>query len=284
MSSPLGMIAGSGNLPVRVAQSVIKQGREVYVIRIKGFEERELENYPGEVVGIGQVARQIKLLKSANCQDIVFAGIIRRPNFHDIKLDLGGIKILPEVLKVAKHGDDALMSLMIKVFEGEGFRVIGAEQASEGLEMDGGLIAGPEPEQEHLSDLKKAYRVASIIGSQDIGQGCVVCRGLVLAIEAQEGTDSMLERCSTLPEEIRGTNEQRSGVLVKCPKPSQDRRIDLPTIGKTTVIKAEQAGLAGIGVEKDGGLIIDREETLKLAHEKSVFIFGIDRNEFAEKD
>lgn len=284
MPAPLGIIAGSGSLPVRVAQSASQQGRDVYVVRIKGFEESALDHYPGEVVGIGQVGRQIKLLKSANCEDIVFAGIIRRPDFHNIKLDLGGLKILPEVLKVAKHGDDALMSLMIRVFEAEGFRVIGAEQASTGLEMHGGLIAGPNPHQEDLADLKKAYRVASIIGEQDIGQGCVVCRGLVLAIEAQEGTDSMLDRCSLLPEEIRGTFQQRRGVLVKCPKPSQDRRIDLPTIGKTTVTKAEKAGLAGIGVEKDGGLIIDREETLRLAQEKGVFIYGIDRNEFVNED
>lgn len=284
MPSPLGIIAGSGNLPVRVAQSASHQGRDVYIIRIKGFEERELDDYPGEVVGIGQVAKQIKLLKSAKCKDIVFAGIIRRPDFHNIKLDLGGIKILPEVLKFAKSGDDALMSLMIRVFEAEGFRVIGAEQASSGLEMRGGLIAGPEPHKDDLTDLKKAYRIASIIGEQDIGQGCVVCRGLVLALEAQEGTDSMLDRCALLPEEIRGTPKQRRGVLVKCPKPSQDRRIDLPTIGKTTVIKAEIAGLSGIGVEKDGGLIIDRQETLKLAHEKGVFLYGIDRNEFTDQD
>lgn len=284
MQPPLGIIAGSGNLSVRVAQSARQQGRDVYVIRIKGFEESELDDFPGEVVGIGQVAKQIKLLKSAKCTEIVFAGIIRRPDFHNIKLDLGGIKILPEVLKVAKSGDDALMSLIIRVFESEGFRVVGAEQASTGLEMRGGLIAGPRPHADDLADLKKAYRVASIIGEQDIGQGCIVCRGLVLALEAQEGTDAMLDRCVLLPEEIRGTPTHRRGVLVKCPKPSQDRRIDLPTIGKTTVIKAEKAGLSGIGVEKNGGLIIDREETLKLAHEKGVFLYGIDRNEFADQD
>lgn len=284
MHSTLGIIAGLGNLPVQVAQSACLQGRGVYVIQIKGFEEPELKPFPGEIVGIGQVGRQIKLLKAAKCEEIVFAGIIRRPDFHNIKLDFGGIKILPEVLKVAKHGDDALLSLMIRVFESEGFRVIGAEQASIGLQMSAGLIAGPQPTQQDLDDLMKAYRVASLIGSQDIGQGCVVCNGLVLAIEAQEGTDSMLERCSSLAEEIRGTRNNRRGVLVKCPKPSQDRRIDLPTIGKTTVENADRAGLAGIGVERDGGLIIDREETLKFAEERGVFVFGIDPDEVSRQD
>ncbi|HRE43700.1 MAG TPA: LpxI family protein, partial [Terricaulis sp.] len=110
-----------------------------------------------------------------------------------------------------------------------------------------------------------AAKVAAATGALDIGQGVVVCEGLVLAVEAQEGTDLMLARVAALPERLRGTQQSRRGALVKRPKPIQERRIDLPTIGMRTLEGAARAGLAGIAVEAGGALVVRRAELIAAA-------------------
>lgn len=270
----LGIIAGLGELPVSIAKAKLNAGEDVHVFRLAGFDEPHLHSYPGEVIGIGQIGRLIKRLKAEACKDVVFAGIVKRPNFSDIKLDLRGARLLPRVLKAARDGDDALLRVIVSELEAEGFRVVAAEDAAAQLRSGSGLLAGPEPDDSMLADMKKAAHIASEIGRLDIGQGCIVCDGLILAVEAQEGTDGMLQRVATLDVAIRGAPEERRGILVKRPKPIQERRIDLPTIGPQTVDNAAKAGLAGIGVEADGALLLDRDEIFRLCKERGIFLYG----------
>lgn len=274
MSAPLGLIAGLGDLPVAIAENAVATGQGVHVLRLKGFEEPRLAGYPGSVVGLGEVGAVIARLKEAGCRDLVFAGNVRRPNFSDLKLDLKGAALLPKVISEARRGDDALLRVLVGEFERHGFNVIGSEQAHAALLAPAGLIAGPAPSQADMSDLEVAARVASASGALDIGQACVVCDGLVLAVEAQEGTDAMLRRCAALPADIRGSSGARRGVLVKRPKPVQERRIDLPTTGVSTVELAAAAGLAGIGVEAGGALMLNRAAMEKKALELGLFLYG----------
>ena len=274
MTAPLGLIAGLGELPVAIASHAVASGQGVYVLRLKGFEEPALAEYPGDVVGLGEIGHVIDKLKAAGCRDVVFAGIVKRPNFKDLKLDMRGAMLLPKVISEARKGDDALLRVLVGEFEKHGFNVIGSEEANRALLAPEGLIAGPAPTEANLSDIQHAARVAAAAGALDIGQGCVVCDGLVLAVEAQEGTDEMLKRCARLPEEIRGTPGARRGVLVKRPKPSQERRIDLPTTGVSTVELVAAAGLSGLAVEADGALLLRRAEMEDAAERLGVFIYG----------
>lgn len=270
----LAIIAGLGELPVSIAAARQAEGRPVHVFRLAGFVEQRTLGFPGETIGIGQIGRLIKRLKALDCDEVVFAGIVKRPNFSDVKLDLRGARLLPKVLKAARDGDDALLRVIIGELESEGFRVIAAEDAASDLRIASGLIYGPAPTAAQLDDLRKAAGVASSIGRLDIGQGCVVCNGLVLAVEAQEGTDRMLERVALLEPELRGTSANRIGVLVKRPKPIQERRIDLPTIGPVTVERAAEAGLAGIGLEADGALLLGRDRIGALCDKYGLFLYG----------
>lgn len=274
MPAPLGIIAGLGDLPVAIAENAMATGQGVHVLRLKGFEEPRLAAYPGSVVGLGEVGAVITRLKEAGCRDIVFAGNVRRPNFSDLKLDLRGAALLPKVISEARKGDDALLRVLVGEFEKSGFNVIGSEQAHAALLAPAGLIAGAAPTEDSIADMAAAARVAAASGALDIGQACVVCDGLVLAVEAQEGTDEMLRRCALLPEAIRGTASARRGVLVKRPKPVQERRIDLPTTGVSTVELAAAAGLAGIGVEAGGALMLNRPAMEARARELGLFLYG----------
>lgn len=274
MTGPLGLIAGLGDLPVALAENAAATGQGVYVIRLKGFEEPRLTPFPGSVAGIGEVGVVIERLKSAGCRDVVFAGNVSRPDFRSLKLDLKGVALLPKVLAEARRGDDALLRVLVSEFEKHGFNVIGSETAHRSLLAPSGLIAGDPPDASALKDIETGARVAAATGALDIGQGCVVCDGLVLAVEAQEGTDEMLRRCAGLPEALRGTLAQRRGVLVKRPKPYQERRIDLPTTGVSTVELAAAAGLAGIAVEAGGALMLDRAGMEAAARSHGIFLFG----------
>lgn len=272
MAGPLGLIAGLGELPVAVAKAAQASGRDVYVLRILGFEEPQLADYPGTSLGIGQIGEHFNLLRRAGCQEVVFAGIVRRPDFSQLKLDWRGTLLLPAVISAARQGDDALIRVLVRAFEQEGFRVIGSDTVVPDLLSSPGTLTARQPAQGDLDDIAIAARIAAEMGRLDIGQGCVVCDGLVLAVEAQEGTDLMLARVAALPQELRGQPDHRRGVLVKRPKPIQERRVDLPVIGVRTIENAAQAGLAGIAVEAGGALLIGRAEVLRRADALGLFV------------
>ena len=274
MHTPLGLIAGLGELPVAIAENAVSTGRGVYVLRLKGFEEPALEKYNGSVVGLGEVGTVMDRLKAAGCKEVVFAGNVSRPDFKNLKLDFKGLSLLPKVISEARKGDDALLRVLVGEFERNGFQVIGSDAAHASLLAPAGLIAGPSPSEAMMQDMRVAAKVAAATGTLDIGQGCVVCDGLVLAVEAQEGTDEMLRRCAALPAAIRGAENARRGVLAKRPKPVQERRIDLPTTGVSTVELAAAAGLAGIAVEAGGALMLNRPRMEQRAAELGIFIYG----------
>jgi DUF1009 family protein len=273
----LGLIAGGGALPLEVAQDCVAAGRPLFVIRLRGFADPELDEFPGADVGLAELGKCFKLLKREGCKTVCFTGQVHRPDFKALKPDLRGLAALPGAIAAARRGDDALLRFLLHEFEKEGFRVEGAHEVADGLVLDAGPLGRVRPTDEQQGDIDRALNVAREIGRLDIGQGAVVVRGLVLAVEAQEGTDAMLRRCAELPTTIRGTPEAPCGVLAKAPKPIQERRVDMPTIGLATVQRAAKAGLAGIAGEAGGLLVLDRKAVIEAADELGLFIVGVPR-------
>jgi UDP-2,3-diacylglucosamine hydrolase len=271
----LGIVAGGGGLPLELARACSDANRAVYIIRLKGMAAAELAQWPGEEVDLAKLGRMIELLRTARCTGVTFAGKVERPDFTALKPDMVGIKALPRVLAAARKGDDALLRVLLRIFEDEGFRVEGADEAAGGLTLAAGPLGRRAPGDLHWADLERAAEVARRIGEFDIGQAVVVCRGLVLAVEAQEGTAAMLERCAALPAQLRGSDAERRGVLVKLPKPIQDRRVDLPTIGPRTLELAARAGLAGVAGEAGGLLVVERDAVRRLADRLGLFVYGL---------
>ena len=275
----LGLIAGGGDLPIRLARQCQAAGRPLFVMRLKGMADPALGAFDNAEIGIAELGKGLAALKKAGCQAICLAGIVKRPDFAALKPDLRGLKALPGVIAAARHGDDALLRFLVGEFEAEGFAVEGAHEVAAGLTLAAGPLGKLGPGDEHRADLRKAFHVAGEIGRLDVGQGAVVCEGLVLAVEAQEGTDAMLERCAGLPEELRGRATARKGVLAKRPKPIQEHRVDLPAIGVATVLGAAKAGLAGIVGEAGKTLVLDHEAVARAADEAGLFVYGLDPND-----
>ena len=272
----LGLIAGGGELPVHVAAAAAAEGRLGCVVALDGFADPA--RYDRVVpCGIAKIGAMFKALHEARCDAVCFAGIVARPDFSRLKPDMKGMSLLPKVLGAAARGDDALLRAVIAIFEREGLAVIGADEIAEELKARTGLVGAVGPDDQGREDALKALHVAGVIGAEDIGQGAVVAGGLVLAVEAQEGTDRMLARVAELPEALRGRPEARMGVLAKRPKPVQERRIDLPVIGVSTVEGAARAGLAGIVAPDGGALILGRESVARAADAAGVFVWIIDQ-------
>jgi DUF1009 family protein len=157
----------------------------------------------------------------------------------------------------------------MKELEKEDFQVVSPESLLEGFIARVGVYGSIQPDEAALADIQRGKEVVAAIGSQDIGQAVVIQQGVVVAVEAAEGTDAMIQRCDLLLRDDAG------GVLVKLPKPGQDRRVDLPTIGTTTIRAAKDAGLIGVAVEAGGALVVDIDEIVKIADDAGIFVVGI---------
>ncbi len=272
----LGLVAGAGTLPVEVARECLSVGRPVYVVRLKSLAEASLAEYPSGEAGLTEFGKIFKLLRAAGCRTVCLAGIVHRPDFRTLVPDLKGLALLPGLVAAARKGDDALLRAIVTAFEKEGFKVEGAQDVAGSLTLGAGPLGKVAPGAEHQDDIHHALKIARAIGGLDIGQGAVVVDGLVLAVEAQEGTDAMLRRVAGLPEAIRGKPGDLRGVLAKEPKPIQERRIDLPTIGMATVHRAAAAGLSGIVGEAGGVIVLDREAVIAEADSLGMFIVGVE--------
>lgn len=270
----LGLIAGGGRLPLEVAEFCERAGRPLFVVRLDGSADEPLKRFDGLDIAPTQVGHVLTALKKAGCVSVCLAGKVERPDFAKVKLDLKGTMMLPGMAAAAARGDDALLRYFLAMFEKEGFKVEGATQVMDDLALGEGALGALGPDEDDMRDVEKALEAARVAGRFDIGQGAVVCDGLVLAIEAQEGTDAMLARIPSLPEALRGTPAERRGVLAKAPKPIQERRVDLPTIGVQTIENAAAAGLIGIAGEAHGLIVLDREAVIEAADRLGIFIWG----------
>ena len=272
----LGLIAGGGGLPVEIARHCERSGRPLFVIKLKGFAGGGLEPFAGAEVGLAEIGKCLKALKRAECRTICLAGDVARPDFASLVPDLRGLALLPRVIAAARKGDDAMLRVLVGVFEKEGFRVEGAHEVMDDLTLPAGPLGAHSPTPEAMVDALKALRVARAIGGLDIGQAAVVAHGLVLAVEAQEGTDAVLARVADLPAHLKGQPGAAVGVLAKAPKPIQETRVDLPTIGLATIQGVARAGLAGVVGEAGRLLVLDRAAVIALADELGVFVFGVE--------
>jgi DUF1009 family protein len=271
--SGLGLIAGGGDLPRRVAEAAHAQGQPVAVIALEGLAGPWVERFPHMRAGMGELGKMLDFLHAQGVATVSFAGVVKRPSFASLKVDGRGAALLPRAIAAALKGDDALLRVVVGAFEEQGFSIAPPEALDGDLLAQQGPLGALEPTPEHARDIARGFEIARAMGALDIGQGAIVCAGVVLAVEAQEGTDRMLARVAELPEAIRGAPGARRGVLVKAPKPIQDRRIDLPTLGVATIEGVDRAGLAGVAIEAGGALIVDRDAVRRAADAAGVFVW-----------
>jgi DUF1009 family protein len=277
---PLVVIAAGGAVPFEVASAATAAGRKLLVVALEGEYDQRLRQFPLAVVKWGQIGRVKQLIAQHGARELVFIGAVNaRPDFANLGLDLGTLRLMPRILKGMIGGDDTVLGNLVKIFEEDGPRVVGAHEVAPDLVARPGLIGGPRPGTAAMADAAVALDAAKAIGALDIGQAAVAVNRRVIALEAAEGTDAMLERVAQVRAQGRAKWNGRAGVLAKRSKPQQDLRVDMPTIGERTVRAAAAAGLAGIAIEAGRVMIVDRPAVVALADKEGLFIVGRDAGE-----
>jgi len=269
MAPKLGILAGGGSLPRRLVDVCRANGREIFVLAFEGQTDPDtVADVPHAWNRLGQVGAAIAALRQAEAEEVVMIGPVGRPSLREIGLDLKGAKLAARI-GAASLSDDNLLRAVVTMLEREGFRILGVDDILQDLLAPAGPLGRVQRPTDAVADIARGLEVARSLGAVDVGQAVVVQQGIVLGVEAAEGTDRLLERCAELRREGPG------GVLVKIRKPQQERRVDLPTIGPRTVAGAAAAGLRGIAVEAGGTLIVDRPRAVQEADDAGLFLLGV---------
>lgn len=265
----LGMIAGGGSMPVEIIKYCNENGTEIFAVGIEPYAtEEQLKDVPHTFATIGEAGKMIKALKNAGAQNIVLAGGIKRPSFKELIPDWEGMKIMAR-LAIKKMSDDSMFRAVIDEIEKHGFKVVGIEEIVPGMLFSEGIYGKVKPSPEDKDDIQRGITVAKALGAVDVGQAVVVQEGMVLAVEAIEGTDMMLARAASVKK------PGKAPVMVKILKPGQDMRVDLPAIGLQTIEQLKKYGIRGIAVEAGGILLIEREAVIQTADNAGIFIIGM---------
>ncbi len=268
MQPKLAIVAGGGSLPLALAEACRRSERPYFLLGLEGFAEPDdLHGHPHRWGRVGAVGRVVETIREETATEVVFAGHVRRPSLASLRPDLYTVRMLARIGARAL-GDDGLMRHIVDAFEREGLKVVEVSSVLADALAPPGPLGALAPDETALGDIRRGMEVAEALGRADAGQAVVVQQGIVLAIEAAEGTDRMVARAACLRREGPG------GVLVKMAKPQQDRRMDLPVIGPSTVDAAAAAGLRGIAIEAGGVLVMDRDAAARRADEAGLFITG----------
>ncbi|HVW57818.1 MAG TPA: UDP-2,3-diacylglucosamine diphosphatase LpxI [Rhizobiaceae bacterium] len=276
-SDRVALVAGGGMLPEQVAASLARSGHVPFVIEIAGEDDAEdrFSAYPHVTLPLERFPDFIALLKKNSATHVVMAGsVARRPSPWKMRWGLRLFRLLARFVVPLARGDNQLLKAVVSLVEDNGIEVVGAHEIVPDLLAAVGPMTKTEPLPSDSKDIEAALLAARTIGALDIGQAAVAIGGRAIALEGIEGTDGLLERVKGLRGHGRIAGKKR-GVLVKCAKPEQELRADLPAIGLATVEAAHEAGLAGIGVEAGRSFILDHDRTIDRADALGLFILGL---------
>lgn len=275
--SKVGVIAGGGSLPVEVARALGGQGKSPFVVIVAGEVDRisDFDAYEQATLRLEDVGSLLPTLKNHHVSHLVTAGhITRRPRLSAMRLNLGLLAWVPSLLVGVTQGDDTVLKLFVRRIERSGIKVVGAHEIVPELVAAEGALTKATPRKSDWRDIEAAHTAAKAIGALDIGQAAVAIGGRAIALEGVEGTDGLLERTRQLRGHGRLAGRTR-GVLVKCAKPGQELRADLPSIGPQTIEAAHAAGLAGIAVEAGRSLVLEGPTVVARANALGLFVIGL---------
>jgi len=273
---PLALICGGGELPLAVADSAKKHGRDLVLFPISGHADpATVFRYRHHWLRVGQFGAFTRLAKAAGCRDVVWIGALVRPSLWSLRPDLLAIRSLPKIIRAYRGGDNHLLTGVSKLFEEQGFRLVGAHEVAPEILVPEGALGRVEASERDREDITFGFEYLRASGAFDIGQAVVVAGKRIVAVEAAEGTDQMVARVAELRASGRMGVPSGIGVLVKAPKPGQDHRFDLPSIGPRTVAGVAGAGLAGIAVVSGKTVIADAESVVREADHAGIFVVGV---------
>ena len=276
ISSPVGLIAGGGVMPFAVAESLRARGIDSVVFALRGAcDPKAAERFRHHWISVGQLGRAEKLFRAENCRNLIFIGTLVRPALSEVRIDWVTLRVMGRVWQAFRGGDDHLLSGIGRIFEQDGFRMLGIKDVAPELLMPEGCVTRKMPDDGAAADIAKGRDVLLALSPFDIGQAVIVIDGHVVGVEDIEGTDGLLARVARLRAEGRIRAKAARGVLVKAPKSAQDLRFDLPTIGPRTIEGAGSARLAGVAVVAGNTIVVEPQTMIEAADAADLFVTGL---------
>ena len=264
----VGLIAGSGRFPLIFAQNARETGVRVIAVAHRGETAEEIERFAHEVtwVRVGQLGRIIRAFRKAEVRHAVMAGGIRKVRmFSSFRPDPRGLAFLA---RMKSRDDDHLLRGVAGELEREGIQVLESTLFLERIvPAEPGVLTRTEPSPDQWKDVGLGVPMVKTLGRMGIGQTLVLKQGVVLAVEAIEGTDAA----------IRRGGEMAGGpvVVVKMSKPQQDLRFDVPAIGPGTVEALSEAGGGVLAVEHRRSILLDKEAMLEAADHAGIAVVAV---------
>ena len=275
-SGSVAILAGSGDLPLLLAERVRASGRECRILAFRGFASRAARAQADAIVGLLDLRGTLAWLERWAPGSLALAGGLRRPDAGALLDAYSAFRSRSEIREVVARGDDNLLRGAIGVLEDRGFRLVGVRDLAPELMAEAGQYGVYRPDGGATGSIEVGFRLLRWVSSFDIGQSAVITGYRVLAIEGPEGTDRMLARVRTVRRRGLLRRIERGGVLVKAAKAGQDLRVDMPAIGPTTMLNAARAGLAGVAIASGVTILLNREETVREADRLGLFLLGRD--------
>jgi DUF1009 family protein len=273
---PIAIVCGAGSLPFTVSEAAMKQGRKVLLFALRGWADpQRVAAYPHQWIRLGAYGRFRRLARAAGCRDVVLIGSLTRPTIPQLWPDFGTLMILPRLARLFKGGDDHLLSGLGDILHEDGFHLLGPHEIAPSITMPKGMLGRSQPNDRDRADIARGLALLRATGPFDVGQAVVVADQRVLAVEAAGGTDEMLLHLAELRQRGRVRSPANVGVLVKAPKPEQDQRVDLPSIGPQTVEHAARAGLAGVAVVAGSVVVAEPDRIASAADRAGIFVAGV---------
>lgn len=274
--SRIGLVAGGGPLPFTVADALAARGITPVLFALRGVgDTRQVPRFRHHWISIGQFGRLCRLLRLEDCRELAFIGTLVRPSLSEIRMDWRALRLLPAFLTAFRGGDDHLLTSVGRLFEREGFRMVGIQELAPEILMPVGCLTRRAPDSDADADIAKGRDALRALSPFDIGQAVVVIDGHVIAVEDIEGTDGLLARIARLRGEGRIRAKAGRGVLIKAPKIGQDLRFDLPATGSRTVEGVAAAGLAGLATLAGHTIVADPQAMIDAADRAGVFVTGL---------
>ena len=269
MALNIGVIAGSGDLPLRITKEARERGFDPVVLAFDGFTNREIEQIAIKVywLKLGQLDKAIKLLKQSSINRVVMAGKIDKSNLlrlWNLRPDRRAIRV---IRSLNDWRDDTVLAAIADELGREDITIDSITLWASNLMAAEGVLTRKKPSKHQMEDVLFGRDMALAIGALDIGQTVVVKNRAVIVVEAIEGTDKAILRAGAL--------NIPNSIVVKMAKPNQDMRFDVPGIGPSTVRNMITAGAKLLAVEVGKTMIADREDTIRMADEAKICIMGI---------
>ena len=274
--SPVGLIAGGGVMPFAVADSLAARGIDPVLFALKGVcDPVAVARFRHRWIALGQFGKAAKLFRAEGCRDLIFIGTLVRPALSELRLDWGTLRVLRPIWAAYRGGDNHLLSGIGRIFEHDGFRMVGIKDVAPDLLMPQGCATRAAPDAAAAADIARGREALDALSPFDIGQAVIVIDGHVVGVEDIEGTDGLLARVARLRSEGRIRAKAGRGVLVKAPKRIQDLRFDLPTVGPRTVEGVVKAGLAGLAIVAGNTIVAEPQTMIGAADAAGVFVTGL---------